>query len=377
MNKQAKKPFFRRHIVRQVWFLLDLFLITAYYICRLNRTWMNLWTERVTGPFQQMLGRLCYRTSLSVMECLAAGLVLFVLLYLVWCLITFLADRGHRLERLYVNFLTALCLAGAAAAGCFFMWGANFWADGFQEKAGLYGIPVSVEDLQTVTTYFAQKASETAESVARDGNGRFIVPRAEILENAPEVYDGVEKLYPFLTIDDLGVKGMTFSRVMSLMDFTGFYCSFTGEANVNTDSPACLLPSTCAHEMAHQRGIASEQECNFIAVLACVNSGNPAYIYSGWLMGYIYLGNALYRAEPDAYWEIRDTLAPAVLTDMEENNTYWEQFRGTPVQKASNTVYDGILKSYGEERGMQSYGAMVDLLAAYYRKNGGFGKDGG
>ena len=74
--------------------------------------------------------------------------------------------------------------------------------------------------------------------------------------------------------------------------------SDTGESNVNIDSPACLLPSTVTHELAHQRGIASEQECNFLAVAAATSAEDPAYRYSGYLMGYIHLSNALYRADP-------------------------------------------------------------------------------
>ena len=51
---------------------------------------------------------------------------------------------------------------------------------------------------------------------------------------------------------------------------------------MNVDAPACLLPATVAHELAHQRSIASEQECNFLAVLASTTSGNPVYAYSGY-----------------------------------------------------------------------------------------------
>ena len=50
------------------------------------------------------------------------------------------------------------------------------------------------------------------------------------------------------------------------------------------DCPASFLPSTIVHEMAHQRGIASEQECNFIAIAVSLASGDPVYRYSGLLM---------------------------------------------------------------------------------------------
>ena len=356
----------RRHGRLHLWLASQLLILGAYLVCRGDKAWMDAFTGRVTRPLQATVGRLCYKTSLSVMEIGAALLTLFAVLWLVWCLIAFLADRGRRLERLYTNVLATLCIVLTFAAASCLMWGAQFGASGFQDLSGLYGEPVSTEDLRAVTAWFADRASETADTVARDGGGRFAVPRKDILTKAPEIYDGAEALYPFLTFEDTGVKAMTFSRVMSILDFTGFYCAFTGEANVNTDSPACLLPSTAAHEMAHQRGIASEQECNFLAVLACVTSGDPAYTYSGHLMGYIYLGNALYRADAEAYREIREGLSESVKADLAENNAYWEQFRDTLPQRASNTVYDGILKGYGDERGMQSYGAMVDLLVAYW-----------
>ena len=160
---------------------------------------------------------------------------------------------------------------------------------------------------------------------------------------------------------------MAFSRLMSIMDFTGVYCAWTGESNVNVDSPACLLPATVAHELAHQRGIASEQECNFLGVLASTTSGNPAYVYAGWLSGYIYLGNALYRVAPESYWAIRNAMPDTVKADLAYNNAYWAQFQDSVVQTVSNQVYDGLLKAYGDERGIQSYGTVVDLLVAYYR----------
>ena len=59
--------------------------------------------------------------------------------------------------------------------------------------------------------------------------------------------------------------------------------------------------ATVAHELAHQRGIASEQECNFLGVLASTTSGNPAYVYAGWLSGYIYLGTPPIPGGPESY----------------------------------------------------------------------------
>ena len=132
------------------------------------------------------------------------------------------------------------------------------------------------------------------------------------------------------------------------------------------DSPAFMLPSTVAHELAHQRGVAKEQEANFAAVLASMESGDATYVYSAAMMAYIYLGNALYDADREAWESVSSTLCDAVRHDFAEQREYWEKYEDTPVSKASDAVYEGFLHSYGQTLGLRSYGACVDLLVAYY-----------
>ena len=355
-----------RALALSLWLTLDLSALAAFVLLRRNRTVMNAWTTRFASPLQAALGKLCAVAPFSVMEPLITALVLCALGYVIWSVRAVIRSRGTRIRRAAFAVLGGVCAALCLIALLCWMWGAYYWADGFQEKSGLYAAPVSAENLEAVTAYFADGLALSADGVARDANGAFAVSPAEILAKAPYIYDNLETRYPFLKFDDTGVKPMAFSRLMSRMDFTGFYCACTGEANVNIDSPACLLPSTAAHEMSHQRGLASEQECNFLAVLACLESGDAVYTYSGWLMGYIYLANALYGANPDAYFAIRDRLPETVRVDLAENNAYWNQFRDGVIKKAATKAYDGILKGYGESRGMKSYGAMVDLLVAYY-----------
>ena len=119
---------------------------------------------------------------------------------------------------------------------------------------------------------------------------------------------------------------MLFSRVLSALNFTGFFFPFTGEANLNVDSPECLLPATIAHELAHVRGVAPEQTANFVAILACDTSGDPLYAYSGYLLGYIHLSNALYGASYEKWLEIAQQVCQTANEDILANNAYWQQF---------------------------------------------------
>ena len=289
------------------------------------------------------------------------------LAYIVWSIAAIFRAKGHRKDRAYSAALGAADICLTVYVLFCLMWGVNYWTDSFQDRAGITAQPVTETELEAVTRYFAEQLTAAADSVPRDENGLYAVPKVQILEESTAVYGGVTELYPFLRFRDTGVKAVLCSRLMSIMGFTGVYFSCIGESNVNVDSPACLLPSTIAHELAHQRGIAWEQECNFLGVLASVTSGLPDYAYSGWLLGFIHLGNALYDTDPAAYWAIRDTLPETVETDLRDNNAYWDQFRDNIVEKVSDTVYDAALKSYGDANGMRSYSMVVELLVAYYR----------
>jgi len=363
------KNFFLKYKKLHIWLLADCALLSAYFLLRGQRHLMNALADHITGPLRRGLGRVCYLVPFSVMEVLEVLLVLLAAGYLIWSVIAVTRARGRRRSRAYSAALGAVCAALSIWAGFCLLWGINYWTDSFQDKSGVYAQPVALEDLHRVTEYFAAQAAGTAGAVERDEHGLFAVPREEILANSVHAYDGVSEIFPFLEFDDPGVKPMALSRLMSALDFTGFYCPYTGESNVNIDSPACMLPSTIAHELAHQRGFASEQESNFLAVLASTTCADPAYVYSGWLIGYVYLGNALYPQDPDAYWAIRESLPEEVKLDLAYNNAYWAQFQDTAAQQASNKIYDGILKSYGDERGIQSYGTVVDLLVAYYSRH--------
>lgn len=360
------KDFFLRHKKLHLWLLADLCLLAAFLVLRENRTAMTA-LSKVMGAVRRGVGTVCYLTTVSVMEVLCALLVVLAAAYAVWSVIAVASARGRRGSRAYSALLGAVCTGLAIYIGFCYLWGVNYYVDSFQDLSGIYEQKVAVEDLAAVTRYFADRLGETAGQVERDENGLFAVSRQEIFDQSVHVYDETAKQFPFLAFEDQPPKSIRFSRLMSRMDFTGVYCPFTGESNVNVDSPACLLPSTIAHELAHQRGIASEQECNFLAILSSTTCGDAAYAYSGWLLGYIYLGNALYGEDPELWEPVYQSLPETVRLDLSANNAYWRQFQDSAVKQASNKVYDSFLKGYGEEQGLKSYGTVVDLLVVYYK----------
>ena len=358
------KQFYLRHRGLHRWLLCLAAFFALYFALHTNARLMTWLAGRIIMPFERAVASVCYLTTVSVAEVCYMTAVAVAIFYIAMTLRHLIQDE-NRGRIVYRFALTVACTLLTVYAGFCLLWGVNYYADGFQEKSGVYERESTVEELEQVTAYFARHLAQTADDVARDANGAFAEKESDIFAYSTQVYDHLYGEFPFLRLKDHVPKAVVSSRVMSLLDFTGFYFPFTGEANLNVDCPQSFLPATISHEMAHQRGIASEQECNFIAVVAAIGSDNAAYRYSGWLMGYVYLGNALYRADQDAWRAIRDTLPDTVRLDLYLNNVYWAQFEGK-VQDAAQNVYDSFLKSQGEEQGIQSYGTVVDMLMSYY-----------
>ena len=329
-----------------------------FYAARGSRPAMDWWVDAVSMPVKRALGALCDPLPFSVCEAGATVLIAGALALLgraVW-----LACHGRPAALgAWALHLAVLVLWGYV--GVCALWGTQYYAESFAEKAGMSAPPVSAERLAAVTAYFGRQVAACADSVPRDAAGCFAVSREDLLADTEGVYDGLVGRWPFLDGPERRAKPAFYSKLMSAWGFTGYLCPLTGESTLNVDSPEVFLPVTIAHEYAHQRGVAAEQEANFVGIVAAITSGKEAWVYSGWLYGYLHLSNALYRADPEAAAACSAALPETARRDFAKNNAYWARWEG-PVQEVGETVYEAFLHSYGQELGMQSYGACVDLL---------------
>ena len=344
--------------------LISAVVILLHLALRDHQPLMARLADGFLHPMHEKLALLCDRLGyFSAAEVLIWGFILFLLAALVWRLVRLL--RGDCRRNLYRLVMLPISAALFVYAGYSALWGTYYYADDFLATGGFESREISVDELETVTRYFAARLNELGDEVQRDEQGFYTLNRREILDRSREIYNNTELLHPRLSGPAVSAKAIASSHWLSYLDFTGFFFPFTGEACVNTDFPVSLFPSTVAHELAHQRGVAREQDANFVAVLSGLESGDLDYGYSACLLAYIHLGNALYSADYARWEPVYKSLSEGVRLDIALNNAYWRQFE-TPVQTVSNTVHEGLLQSYDQQLGLKSYGACVDLLVCHY-----------
>ena len=237
------------------------------------------------------------------------------------------------------------------------------------EKLGLEDEPVSAEELYDTTLIVIDELNRLAEeqTYGISGLSRMPVGFDGTIDALNEAYITFAAQYPELVPTfQSRPKMISLSRPMTYTHIAGVYSFFTGESNINVNYPDFVIPFTAAHEMAHQRGVARENEANFVAFLVSIASENSYVRYSGYLNLYEYLASALNRASGELYRKAAGTLDKRVRCELAAYSDFFEPYRETVVSKVSDVVNDTYLSAQGTP-GSVSYGLVVDLAVSYYK----------
>jgi hypothetical protein len=165
-------------------------------------------------------------------------------------------------------------------------------------------------------------------------------------------------------------KGLLISPLLARLGLSGFYFPWTGEANRNRDVPAMRQPHVAAHEMAHQRGIAREDEASFLGWAAARRSDSALARYSAAMYAHRRLLIALIRVDPERGRELVEARLPGVQRDVDDLRAYWNRYRGRATQ-ISERVNDRYLRAHAIPDGTASYGRSLQLLLQYAAAKGG------
>jgi hypothetical protein len=146
----------------------------------------------------------------------------------------------------------------------------------------------------------------------------------------------------------------------------GFYNPFTGECNIDGAVHPLQIWFLKAHEWTHAQGVTDEGDANFLAYLICLQSEEPAIVYSGQLEYLRHLLRALRSINPEIHQLTLQLLPSGIAADILDIRNRYAAYPDF-MPKVREQVYDNYLKANGISEGLESYDRLVKMVFAYQR----------
>lgn len=243
-----------------------------------------------------------------------------------------------------------------------------------EENLGLEREPLSSEQLYECMVKVTEELKVCLDNgdIRRTPSGSSCLPYSytELSDVLNGIYRDSYEKYPFLSRFDSKAKLVMLSPLMTYTHISGIYVPFTGEININTNYPDYVIAFSTAHEMAHQRGIAREDEANFTAFLVLYESDDNYLRYCALLELYDYLSDALYSADEELFYKAFMQADRRIVYEMLGFNDFFTPYTNSVASDIMDTVNDVSIKLRGDSDGVKSYNMMVELAASYFGISG-------
>ncbi len=278
--------------------------------------------------------------------------------------------NGSRLKRFGRFFLGAAGWIGAVVFFFYALWGFNYNRIGIEKQMGFKAAPLPIAELAAEADWATRAAVESrrlisgASTAALDPGILSTNLEAELRSRLSRVLR--EAGYP--APGRVRVRVFVPGGWMMRLSGSGIYIPFFGEGYAAGKLLPFEMAFTMAHEMAHGFGITDEGEANFLALLACQRSADPAIRYSGFLSYWGYAAGELASSAPARFKALWAGVPEGMKADVRALRANWDRYRGA-LEKISRQVYDKYLKTQGIEEGLNSYSRFVALAAAWRKRH--------
>lgn len=340
------------------------FISLILYVIILNSvSFANFFNYNLSYPTRVIMAWITHIFPFSVAEIFI--ILSPILLVLLIILIVHIAKKGKKSSIKFLNVVIAI----ACLIFVLFVWtySSGYHTSKIEDKMRLKREEVSEEELYLTSEIFIEKLNELSKSVEYDKTGASVMPYS-YSEMSKKICYGYEKFVEkngVLRTYHSRVKPIILSEPMTYTHISGIYTFMSGEANINTNYPDFIMASTAAHEMAHQRGIAREDESNFISFAVLIETEDPFLMYSAYLDAYSTVFNDLYNTNQELYFQLVSKLDKKVLNDLISYSDFFEKYAESKASEVTESVNDSYLQANGQEEGTKSYGMITELICAY------------
>lgn len=313
--------------------------VEKYYSNSLNR-----WTRQVQNFVVSFF-------SFSIAELLFYLLIIVLLIFIVVLFVKI--KRGGAL----IQLINIMCYLSILYVLFMLLWGFNYNRLSINKIVGLKIESSSENQLKGLCLELIGRANTIRKRVNVSSKGIMVEKGGykDVFNRAEKGYDKAALIFPELGGTYSKPKPILLSEAMCYTGITGVYMPYTGEANVNVGVADFMLPCTTAHEMAHQRGFARENDANYIAYLTCSLNPDADFQYSGVMLALINSMNALADEDIGAYKTLQKHYSKGVKNDIDTNNDFWREYSGR-IEKLSDKINNAYLKSNGQSDGTKAMG---------------------
>jgi hypothetical protein len=370
-NDEISQPQLRSKTSELVRWLKPLALIVAAFILQVVASRNPQWVERYYSrqlypPIIRVLSLINGLVAFSIAELMIYVLAASLVGTLLYQALMVYRRRKSVVQVLRTDLLVLSWVLGSAILGFLILWGFNYQREPFGASFGLAGRNASTDQLKMISEAIVNEVnSNYAASHFSNSDGS-----PATLPSRAQLYDLIESACEHEPLIDIAgkhfgpPKPVFASGLMSRLGISGFYMPFTGEPNFNAAQPDFDLPYVIAHEKAHQRGFAHEDEANFFAFLVCVNSTHPYVRYSGYLHA-LKVIDAVARPDFAFYKSLFERIDEGPRKDLQARTAFWSRYQG-PARAAAERVNDSYLKANRIPSGTGSYGEDIALIIGYY-----------
>ncbi len=344
-------------------FFLTIISFVLYIIVLNSVSFADFFNYNISAPIRTALTWTTVIFPISVAE-LCILLSPIILGFLIFLAVRY-AKKGKKASIKYLMvILSFICLVFI-----FYVWtySSGFHTSKIEEKMNIDRSSVTKAELYETSELMINRLNELAEYIEYDETGASVMPYSysEMSEKICLAYDKFVEKHPVVRTYPSKIKPIILSEPMTYTHISGIYTFMTGEANVNVNYPDFVVASTAAHEMAHQRGMAREDECNFISFAVLLESDDPFLRYSAYLDVYANIVNALYSEDSELYFQLASKLDQRVAKDRQSYSQFFEKYADSKASEVADSINDSYLQANGQTQGTKSYGMIVEIVCAY------------
>jgi len=243
------------------------------------------------------------------------------------------------------------------------LWGLNYSRPSISKQLNISDEKYSVKELVILGNYFIDTLNKLQPKLTK--NLRYDIK--QLREKAVVDYKSLAQKNNFFNYPQPSVKPVFNGWLISKIGIEGYYNPLSGEANVNMKLPPWVLPFVTCHEIAHQLGVAREDEANLVAYLVGSNSEDISFQYSVNYNMLRYILLEIRIKSPEDYLKMRENLDKGVLANFKAENEFWSQYNGD-MSNYMGVAFDKFLKLNNQKRGIDSYQNIVIWLWNIHKK---------